>query len=91
MAGKDDVAYAVAMCLAIAQTAITVNAVQKGFGKVEAELSKWQVVTTSKVCPIFLCSCAASEVASGKRSEDVSKDNERWQDEVQSASLKDPR
>jgi hypothetical protein len=76
MAGKDDVAYAVAICLAIAQTAITVNAVQKGFGKVESELSEWQVVATSKVCPIFLCSCAASKMASGKRSEDVPKHDE---------------
>lgn len=53
MAGKDDVAYAVATCLATAQTGITVNAVQRGFGKVESELSESQVVNTSKVSPIF--------------------------------------
>ena len=58
MAGKDDLAYAVAMCLATVQTAITINAVQKGFGKVGSELSEWQVVNTSKVSAIFSRGCA---------------------------------
>ena len=58
MAGKDDLAYAVAMCLATVQTAITINAVQRGFGKVGSELSEWQVVNTSKVSAIFSRGCA---------------------------------
>jgi hypothetical protein len=67
MAGKDDLAYAVAMCLATAQTAITINAVQRGFGKVESELSEWQVVNTSKVSTISSRSCAGRKMKPGER------------------------
>jgi len=49
LAGKDDIAYAVSMFLAVIQTALTIDAVRKGFGRVEPELEHWQVARISKV------------------------------------------
>lgn len=49
LAGKDDVAYAVSALLAIIQTAITINAVNNGFGRTESELGGSQVVDAAKV------------------------------------------
>jgi len=49
LAGKDDVAYAVSALLAIIQTAITINAVNNGFGRTESELGGAQVVDAAKV------------------------------------------
>lgn len=54
LAGKDDIAYTIAILFAIAQTAIMVNAVRKGFGKVESELHEWQVLSNLKVSPILV-------------------------------------
>ncbi|KAM0702890.1 hypothetical protein Q7P35_010322 [Cladosporium inversicolor] len=48
LAGKDDVAYAVSALLAIIQTAITINAVNNGFGRTESELGGSQVVDAAK-------------------------------------------
>lgn len=49
LAGKDDIAYAVSFFLAVVQTAVTIDAVGRGFGKVERELKDWQVARISKV------------------------------------------
>ena len=55
LAGKDDVAYAVSALFAIIQTAITINAVNNGFGRTESELGGSQVVDAAKVSlPISL-------------------------------------
>ena len=54
LAGKDDIAYAVSFLLAAIQTAVTIDAVRRGFGRVERELEDWQVARISKVsvfCP----------------------------------------
>lgn len=49
LAGKDDVIYAAAMALAIVQTAITLHAVENGFGRTETELSRHQSIYAAKV------------------------------------------
>lgn len=49
LAGKDDATYAVSALFAIIQTAITINAVSKGFGRTESELDGTQVVNAAKV------------------------------------------
>ena len=49
LAGRDDVAYAVSTLFAIIQTAITINAVNNGFGRTGSELSGLQVVDAAKV------------------------------------------
>ena len=49
LAGKDDIAYTVSFLLAVIQTAVTIDAVGRGFGKVEQELEDWQVARTAKV------------------------------------------
>jgi hypothetical protein len=56
LAGKDDAAYAVSALLAIIQTAITIKAVNNGFGRTASELSSTQVVDIAKVShpPSFL-------------------------------------
>lgn len=49
LAGKDDIAYTVSMVFAIIQTAVTIDAVRRGFGRVESESADWQILSTSKV------------------------------------------
>ena len=49
LAGKDDAAYAASALLVIIQTAITIKAVNSGFGRTESELSSTQVVGIAKV------------------------------------------
>lgn len=49
LAGKDDIAYTTAFLLAIIQTAITLDAVKKSFGRVEIELEESQAAHTAKV------------------------------------------
>jgi hypothetical protein len=51
LAGKDDATYAVSFLLATIQTAITINAVSKGFGRTESDLDVTQVINTAKVGP----------------------------------------
>jgi hypothetical protein len=48
LAGKDDIAYAISF-LTVVQTAVTIDAVGRGFGKVERELDDEQVGRISKV------------------------------------------
>jgi hypothetical protein len=48
LAGKDDIAYAISMLLAVIQTAVTIDAVRRGFGRVELELEDWQIARISK-------------------------------------------
>lgn len=52
LAGKDDIAYAVSMLFAIVQTAMTLDEVRKGFGKIEADLEEQQIVSIAKVSGI---------------------------------------
>lgn len=49
LAGKDDAAYAVSALFAIVQTAITIDAVKKGFGRTESALQSAQAVDAAKV------------------------------------------
>lgn len=49
LAGKDDAVYAVATVLAIIQTAVTINAVDRGFGKTEIDLSPAIATSVAKV------------------------------------------
>ena len=49
LAGKDDIAYAVSFFIAAIQTAVTINAVRRGFGRVERELEDGQIASTAKV------------------------------------------
>lgn len=49
LAGKDDTAYAISFFFAVVQTAVTIDAVGRGFGRVERELQDWQVARISKV------------------------------------------
>ena len=58
LAGKDDIAYAVSFFLAAIQTAVTINAVGRGFGRVERELEDWQVARISKVRTTFVSRCS---------------------------------
>lgn len=53
LAGKDDVIYAVATALAIVQTAVTLHAVENGFGRTEAELSEQQSTYAAKVSQLL--------------------------------------
>lgn len=78
LAGKDDIAYAVAMVTAAVQTAVTVSAVQRGFGKVDSDLSEWQMISTSKVSPTLFpnSSVPAREGSSRNQSQHVTKGNE---------------
>lgn len=58
LAGKDDIAYAVLFVLAVIQSAVTIDAVGRGFGRVERELENWQVAMISKVRTISLSRCS---------------------------------
>lgn len=49
LAGKDDLTYAISTLFAIIQTAITIHAVTKGFGRTELELSPAQALAAAKV------------------------------------------
>ena len=56
LAGKDDLTYAISTVFAIVQTAITINAVGKGFGRIQRELNPAQVVAAAKVSRVVrLC------------------------------------
>jgi len=57
LAGKDDATYAVSFLLATIQTAITINAVSKGFGRMESDLDVTQVINAAKVGPSPGYSC----------------------------------
>jgi hypothetical protein len=62
LAGKDDIAYAVSFFFAVIQTAVTIDAVGRGFGKVERELDDGQVARISKVSFCFHGVMTSSEV-----------------------------
>lgn len=53
LAGKDDAVYAIATVLAVVQTAITINAVDRGFGKIESDLPPQRAITIAKVSRIW--------------------------------------
>ena len=55
LAGKDDIAYSVSVLFAFVQTAVIIDAVRRGFGRVAPELEDWQVVRISKVSTISVC------------------------------------
>ena len=57
LAGKDYIAYAVSFLLAVIQSAVTIGAVGRGFGRVERELESWQDARISKVRTISLSRC----------------------------------
>jgi hypothetical protein len=66
LAGKDDITYGISFVLAMVQTAVTIDAVGRGFGRVERELEDWQVARKSKARTTFVSRCSTLPRSSGK-------------------------